>query len=97
MYNIQFFFKSLLQTLSQADIQTHRRAFALRVYGNILLCQGQYDDSFEIHGQALYIQLKTWGESHFETGVLYHRMGCHYERTRCIEKAMYVVCMLVLN
>ncbi|PGH08463.1 hypothetical protein AJ80_07862 [Polytolypa hystricis UAMH7299] len=71
------------------DFQTCRaRNFALRVLGNVRLTQERWDDAFTLHKRAFEYQVRTWGETHFETGVLCHRMGCYYERLGEIDIAI---------
>ncbi|KAF2829979.1 hypothetical protein CC86DRAFT_379468 [Ophiobolus disseminans] len=64
------------------------RAFALRVLGNVYLAQGRFDDAFDAHERAYDEQVRTWGATHFEAGLLTYRMRCHYERRDDVDEAM---------
>lgn len=79
------------------DILKLRRNFSLRVLGNVRLSQGRYGDAFTIHKRAFEGQVLTFGDNHFETGVLCHRMGCHYERMGEIETSMYETSLSLQN
>jgi hypothetical protein len=55
------------------------------------LDQERYKEAFTAHETTFKHQIGIWGEGHFETGVMAHRMGCHYERRGEMDKAMQVI------
>jgi hypothetical protein len=72
-----------------ANTCVSRRNFGLRALGNVRWSQERWDEAFNIHKRAFEGQIQTFGDNHFETGVLCHRMGCHYERLMDSETSMY--------
>ncbi len=60
----------------------------MRALGNVRIGQGQHDDAFNLHKRAFEGHVKTWGENHFETGVLCHRMAWHYHHLGNTEETM---------
>jgi hypothetical protein len=88
MSSVNIFEASFLFTSLESRLTLGSRNFALRVLENVYLAQQLWEDAFDTHKLAFHFQIQTWSKNHFETDVLAHRMGCHYERRDKTDKAM---------
>ena len=88
MSSVSIFEAAFLFTSLESRLTLGSRNYALRVLGNVYLAQQLWEDAFDTHQLAFHFQIQTWSDKQFETDVLAHRIGCHYERGGKTDKAM---------